>query len=214
MNEKTQIGLALVLSASLLACETAAPPEAADSSSPSSPAAEAPPGTAEAATAKPTTAKPTTAKPPVARPSSLGTADQLKTRIGTLELLDGAPTAETATRVYEAMDFTRALNAYNNSFRGASAYAIRQGFQSIGAKDGDVIVFSELMDAIPVPDGQRGYRVLLGKPRSDEGPHGHRAAATGPRHDQRHVVFLDHRHRLPWARPRTRWKITDRSARI
>jgi hypothetical protein len=55
---------------------------------------------------------------------SIATPDRVDTRIG-----------------------TRALNVYNNSFRGASAYAIRQGFQSIGADDNDIVIFSELMDA-------------------------------------------------------------------
>ena len=34
-----------------------------------------------------------------------------------------------------------------NSFGGASAYALRQGFQSIGAEDNSVVLFSELMDS-------------------------------------------------------------------
>jgi len=84
---------------------------------------------------------------PVAKPSSLGTPNRLETRIGGLELQDGVPTIETAEKVYDALDFTRALNVYNNTFRAASAYALREGFQSIGAKDNDIIIFSELMDA-------------------------------------------------------------------
>jgi hypothetical protein len=78
---------------------------------------------------------------------SLSTPDQVETSIGTLEFDDGAPTAATAQTVFDALDFTRALNAYNNSFRGASAYAIREGLESIGAKDDDVTIFSDLMDA-------------------------------------------------------------------
>jgi hypothetical protein len=54
---------------------------------------------------------------------------------------------ETAGKVYDTLDFTRALNAYNNSFRGASAYAIRKDFLSIGAEDNTVVIFSDLMDA-------------------------------------------------------------------
>src|SRR5262245_22878422 len=80
-------------------------------------------------------------------PPALVTPDKVETRIGTLEFKDGAPTAETAERVRDILDFTRALNAYNNSFRGASAYAIGKGFQSIGAEDNTVVIFSDLMDA-------------------------------------------------------------------
>lgn len=78
---------------------------------------------------------------------SLSAPDKVDTRIGTLNFRDGAPTSETAEKVYDTLDFTRALNVYNNSFRGASAYAIRKGFQSIGAEDNTVVIFSKLMDA-------------------------------------------------------------------
>ncbi|MEH2531692.1 hypothetical protein V1277_001929 [Bradyrhizobium sp. AZCC 1588] len=82
-----------------------------------------------------------------ATPPSLVTPDKVDTRIGTLEFKDGAPTIETAEKVRDTLDFTRALNVYNNSFRGASAYALGKGFQSIGAEDNTPIIFSDLMDA-------------------------------------------------------------------
>jgi hypothetical protein len=82
-----------------------------------------------------------------AMPPEITIPDQVETRIGTLEFEDGAPTVETAEKVYETLAFTRALNAFNNSFRGASAYAIRQGFHSIGAEDNTVVIFSKLMDS-------------------------------------------------------------------
>jgi hypothetical protein len=80
-------------------------------------------------------------------PPQIQTPHRVETRIGTLEFEDGAPTVETAQMVYDTLDFTRALNVFNNSFRGASAYAIREGFLSIGAKDNMVVIFSDLMDA-------------------------------------------------------------------
>jgi hypothetical protein len=78
---------------------------------------------------------------------SLGAPDRAETRIGTLESKYGVPSAATAQKVYDTLDFTRALNVYNNSFRGASAYAIAKGFRSIGAADNTVVIFSDLMDA-------------------------------------------------------------------
>lgn len=78
---------------------------------------------------------------------SLGAHDKIETSAGTLEFKDGVPTAETAQKVYDTLDFTNALNAYNNSFRGASALGIAKGVEEIGAKPGDVVIFSELMDA-------------------------------------------------------------------
>jgi len=82
-----------------------------------------------------------------ALPPGLHTPDRVDTRVGTLEFKDGTPTIDTAQKVRDALDFTAALNVFNNSFRGASAYALRKGFQSIGAEDNSIIIFSELMDA-------------------------------------------------------------------
>ena len=79
--------------------------------------------------------------------AALGAPESIETRIGTLEFRDGVPNAETARAVYDTLDFTRALDVDNNSFRGASALAIVKGLRSIGAGYGDVVVFPELMDA-------------------------------------------------------------------
>jgi len=78
---------------------------------------------------------------------ALGAPESVETRIGTLEFKDGAPAAATAARVIDTIDFTRALNVYNDSFRGASALALVKGFQSVGANSGDIVMFSELMDS-------------------------------------------------------------------
>jgi len=88
-----------------------------------------------------------TAQSSSAIPPFLVTPDKVESRIGTLQYKDGAPTVETAEKVRDTLDFTRALNAYNNSFRGASALAIAKGFHSIGAEDNTVLIFSDLMDA-------------------------------------------------------------------
>jgi hypothetical protein len=79
---------------------------------------------------------------------SLSTPDRVESSIGLLEYKDGAPTAETAQKVYDTLDFTRALNVYNNSFRSASAYGLYKGFSGIGQTDNStVVIFSELMDS-------------------------------------------------------------------
>ena len=50
-------------------------------------------------------------------------------------------------KVLDSLDYVRGVDAFMNSFSGASAYAIRKGFQSIGAEDNTVVIFSELMDS-------------------------------------------------------------------
>jgi hypothetical protein len=78
---------------------------------------------------------------------SLSTPDKVESRLGTLEFKDGAPTVQTVEKVYDTLDFTHALDAYLNSYGGASTYAMRQGFLSIGANDNTVVIFSELMNS-------------------------------------------------------------------
>jgi hypothetical protein len=78
---------------------------------------------------------------------SISTPDKVETGLGTLEFKDGAPTTETVQKVYDSLDYVRGVDAFMNSFSGASAYAIREGFHSIGAQDNTVVIFSKLMDS-------------------------------------------------------------------
>ncbi len=80
-------------------------------------------------------------------PLSVTTPDKVETRIGTLHFIDGQPTQETLQKVYDNIDFTHALRAFSDTLQGVSIHAIRKGIASVGAKDNEIIVFSELMDA-------------------------------------------------------------------
>ncbi len=51
-------------------------------------------------------------------PESITTPDTVETRIGTLDFTDGAPSAETAEKVYDTMDFTRALERVQQQLPG------------------------------------------------------------------------------------------------
>jgi hypothetical protein len=89
---------------------------------------------------------PAWAEVPQATIESLSAPASIDTRIGALEFRDGVPSAETAERIFDTLAFTRALDVYNNSFRGASAYALRKAFEEVAGANG-VVIFSELMDA-------------------------------------------------------------------
>src|SRR4029450_5083126 len=78
---------------------------------------------------------------------SISTPDKVETRIGTLDFKDGMPSQETIAKVYDNLDFTHAFEAFVNTFQGVSIHALHKGFLSIGVKDNEVLVFSELMDA-------------------------------------------------------------------
>ena len=78
---------------------------------------------------------------------TISTPDKVATGLGTLEFKDGAPSVGTVQKVYDSLDYVRGVDVFMNSFSGASAYAIREGFHSIGAEDNTVVIFSELMDS-------------------------------------------------------------------
>jgi hypothetical protein len=91
---------------------------------------------------------PTTAAPAGVQTSpSIATPDKVETSIGTLEFKDGAPSAATVQKVYDNLLYIRGVDAFMNTFSGASAYCIREGFKSIGAEDNTVVIFSDLMDS-------------------------------------------------------------------
>jgi hypothetical protein len=78
---------------------------------------------------------------------STGVPERIETRLGTLEFVDGVPSRAAVETVYDHLDFLHALNVYLDGFAGASTYAIRKGFRDAGAKDNEIIIFSELMDS-------------------------------------------------------------------
>jgi hypothetical protein len=80
-------------------------------------------------------------------PASLAIPDKVPTPLGTLDFKDGAPSAATAQKLYDNLDFLHAQNVVLNTFQGASTYALRDGLRSVGAEDNSVIIFSDLMDS-------------------------------------------------------------------
>lgn len=84
--------------------------------------------------------------PPAIFPA-ISTPDKVESRLGPLEFKDGAPNAATVAKLYDNLDFTHAFDAFNNTMRGVSIAALHKGFLSIGVKDNEVLMFSELMDA-------------------------------------------------------------------
>jgi hypothetical protein len=80
-------------------------------------------------------------------PTYITTPNKVETSIGTLEFKDGVPSAATAQKVRDNLDYIRGVDAFMNSFSGASAYAIRKGFLSIGVEDNSAAIFPELMDS-------------------------------------------------------------------
>jgi hypothetical protein len=80
-------------------------------------------------------------------PEGIATPDQLETRLGTLNLFDGVPDQETAQKVYDNLDFQRAVQAYLSSIQIASMYGMRKGILGFGPANKTVLLFENLMDS-------------------------------------------------------------------
>jgi hypothetical protein len=124
-QQKFLVALSAVIATIFIGCEQTKP-------SPSS----APSGTT------PQKYKMTTAIPP-----SITTPDKVETSIGTLNFFDGVPTDETAKKAYDQLDLSRGIEAFLNGIPGASMVALRQGSRDVGAVDGTVGIFQNLMDS-------------------------------------------------------------------
>ncbi|HPO18469.1 MAG TPA: DUF1254 domain-containing protein, partial [Rubrivivax sp.] len=79
-------------------------------------------------------------------PPAISTPDSVPTPLGTLDFKDGMPSAATAAKVYDHIDFTHAYDAFVNTMQGVNFEAIRSGFLAAGVKDNEILVFSKLMD--------------------------------------------------------------------
>jgi len=80
-------------------------------------------------------------------PREITTPDKVESRLGTLNFFDGVPTEETAAKVYDQIDFSRGMEVFLNGIPGASMVAIRTGSRTVGAVDGTVGIFQNLMDS-------------------------------------------------------------------
>jgi hypothetical protein len=79
---------------------------------------------------------------------SITTPDTVKTSIGTLKFLDGAPYPETAEKVYDYIDTARAADAFLKGIPGCSVLSLIEGAHSIGAVEAhELMIFDKLMDA-------------------------------------------------------------------
>ena len=80
-------------------------------------------------------------------PAGIATPDKLETRLGTLTSVDGVPDAATAQKVFDNLDFQRAVQAYLSSIQIASMNGMREGILKWGPANYTALLFEELMDS-------------------------------------------------------------------
>jgi hypothetical protein len=80
-------------------------------------------------------------------PKDIPTVEKVNSKIGKLEMPNGYPTDATTAKLADELLYVHAVEAYLNSIHGVSLWAMRKGFQEVGVKDNDFLVFPNMMDA-------------------------------------------------------------------
>ncbi|PVB59849.1 DUF1254 domain-containing protein [Labrenzia sp. 011] len=79
-------------------------------------------------------------------PANTITPDKAETRLGTLEYFDGIPTDETAQKVWDHLDFSRAVEAMITHVPTASLVGFRKGLREFGPDNETMIIFEGRLD--------------------------------------------------------------------
>jgi hypothetical protein len=80
-------------------------------------------------------------------PAEITTPDAVETRLGTLKFFDGFPDDQTVEKVMDNLDFSRAVQAFLSGMPGTSLVGMRTGFQKLGAINGNILLFENLLDS-------------------------------------------------------------------
>ncbi|MBY3027087.1 DUF1254 domain-containing protein [Rhizobium leguminosarum] len=84
-------------------------------------------------------------------PDTILTPDKVETRIGTLQFVDGVPSAETTAKVYDNLDFLRGVETFLNFIPAASVESMRLGNAEMGAKSShQAVIMDNLLDSNPL----------------------------------------------------------------
>ncbi len=82
-------------------------------------------------------------------PENIMTPGEVTTPLGTYKFYDGMPYKETASKVYDGLDFVRGVDVYLNFLPAVNLADMRKGHVDLGVRNcNEVIVFDNLMDAI------------------------------------------------------------------
>ena len=73
--------------------------------------------------------------------------DQVETRLGTLKFFDGVPTAETAQKIWDNQDFSRAVECMIMNTPAASLVGFRRGIREYGPDNETAIWWKERLDS-------------------------------------------------------------------
>ena len=80
-------------------------------------------------------------------PENVLIPDKVDTRLGTLEFFDGVPTAETAQKIWDNQDFSRAVECMIMTTPAASLSGFRRGIRELGPDNETAIIWESRLDS-------------------------------------------------------------------
>ncbi|MFZ5451573.1 MAG: DUF1254 domain-containing protein [Thermodesulfobacteriota bacterium] len=80
-------------------------------------------------------------------PPGIASPDKVETRFGTLNFFDGFPDQGSAEKLFDNLDFQRAVQAYLQAIPAVSQAANRDAFRTLGPPNTVVPIFEQLLDA-------------------------------------------------------------------
>jgi hypothetical protein len=84
-------------------------------------------------------------------PEKIMTPDKVEAPFGTLNFVDGVPTAETTRRLYDNLDYIRGMEVFLNFIPATSMEGLRRGQAELGAKkSNEAVIFDQLLDSNPL----------------------------------------------------------------
>jgi hypothetical protein len=80
-------------------------------------------------------------------PSGIAVPDKVETRLGTLNFFDGFPDKPTAEKLFDNLDFQRAVQAYLLAIPAASQVADRNACLTLGPANQTIPIWEQLVDS-------------------------------------------------------------------
>ena len=80
-------------------------------------------------------------------PPEITTPDQVKTRLGTLNFKNGMPDQATMDKLWDNLDFSRAVSVYLNALPAINMYSVRKGPRDAGVPDNTIMTMETMMDS-------------------------------------------------------------------
>lgn len=80
-------------------------------------------------------------------PPGIASPDRVETRLGTLKFFDGFPDEATVEKLYDNLDFQRAVQAYLLALPAVNMAGLREGLLQVGPANTTIPTFDTLMDA-------------------------------------------------------------------